>query len=384
MKDTALYEAILGLVSPWSVSSVQLDEPSHRITVTVAYAKDTVQCPTCQKTVRKHDSRKRVWRHLDTCQFETYIEAKIPRCDCPKHGVQTLPVPWASSGSRYTELFEAKIIEALQTTSLLAVAKLFRISWGAIAPIMGRAVSRGLSRRQLDNVEHLLVDETALCRGHDYVTVLSNRAGQVIAVSDGKTAESLAACYAVLPMKAKLQTRSVSMDMSRAFINATEAYFGHRAKQIISIDHFHIAKLLTKAVDDVRKQDAESFPSSMKRECHRTRYGWLKRNDRLNKQLRVLICELSKIMVNTGLSWVFNEQASRIKPMINAANTVKAHLPRILNAMRMRVSYGLAEAINAQIQYIKLCARGYRNKSRFKMAILFHFGQLDMAFHHKR
>ncbi|WP_325895464.1 hypothetical protein [Grimontia sp. NTOU-MAR1] len=50
MKDTALYEAMLGLGSPWSVSSVQLDEPSHRIIVTVAYAKDTVQCPICQKT----------------------------------------------------------------------------------------------------------------------------------------------------------------------------------------------------------------------------------------------------------------------------------------------------------------------------------------------
>ncbi|OOF20877.1 transposase, partial [Salinivibrio sp. IB872] len=34
MKDTALYQAILGLTPPWTVDSVQVDKKSQRITVT--------------------------------------------------------------------------------------------------------------------------------------------------------------------------------------------------------------------------------------------------------------------------------------------------------------------------------------------------------------
>ncbi|OOE50453.1 transposase, partial [Salinivibrio kushneri] len=63
---------------------------------------------------------------------------------------------------------------------------------------------------------------------------------------------------------------------------------------------------------------------------------------------------------------------------------VKKHLPAILNAMRLKASNGLAEAINAKIQYMKLRAKGFRNKQRFKTAILFYFGGLDMTFHHER
>ncbi|UXH99933.1 ISL3 family transposase [Photobacterium sp. TY1-4] len=410
MKDTALYQAILGLLPPWAVDSVQVDKTTQRVTVTIVYESHlAIACPTCSKAVRKHDSRKRIWRHLDTCQFETYLEAEVPRADCPKHGIQTIPVPWASPGSRYSELFETKIIETLQFTSLHSVAKAFRLSWGAIDRIMKRAVLRGLARRSLNKVEDLLVDETAFCRGHDYVTVMSSRTGQVLAVADGKSEQSLATCYEVLPNIAKQQIRSVSMDMSQAFINATESFFGSRSKRLIAVDHFHVAKVLTKAVDDVRKQEANSLPTFLKRECHRTRYGWLKRNGNLAGRLRERINMLAKLMLNTGLSWALKEQArliwygssirrakdqwlewlalvkaSGIKPLITAATTVKKHLPAILNAMRLKASNGLAEAINAKIQYMKLRAKGFRNKERFKTAILFYFGRLDMAFHHER
>ena len=42
----------------------------------------------------------RVWRHLDTCQFKTFLHARIPRVDCPEHGVVQVKVPWAESKGR--------------------------------------------------------------------------------------------------------------------------------------------------------------------------------------------------------------------------------------------------------------------------------------------
>ncbi|MBJ7539714.1 transposase [Marinomonas sp. C1424] len=49
-----------------------------------------------------------------------------------------------------------------------------------------------------------------------------------------------------------------------------------------------------------------------------------------------------------------------------------------MNAMRFQVSNALAEAINSKIRILRVKAYGYRNKERFKRAILFHFGGLAM------
>ncbi|WP_028763591.1 transposase, partial [Shewanella colwelliana] len=82
------------------------------------------------------------------------------------------------------------------------------------------------------------------------------------------------------------------------------------------------------------------------------------------------------------LEWIALIKASNIKPLISVAETVESKLWGILNAMRFGVSNGLAEAINSQIRLLRVKAMGYRNTERFKRAILFHFGKLDMGFHH--
>lgn len=67
-------------------------------------------CPKCGKPCTIHDYQQHKWRHLDTSQFTTLVEANVPRIFCPEHGSQTLPVPWAGLGSRHTLLFEAFVL----------------------------------------------------------------------------------------------------------------------------------------------------------------------------------------------------------------------------------------------------------------------------------
>ncbi|SPX55122.1 transposase [Klebsiella pneumoniae] len=114
------------------------------------------------KTCPVHDHRHRKWRHLDTCQFTTVVEADVPRIMCPDHGCQTLPVPWAGPGSRYTLLFESFVISWLKISTTDAVRKQLRLSWNAVDNIMQRAVRRGLARRKApQSARHLCVDEVA-------------------------------------------------------------------------------------------------------------------------------------------------------------------------------------------------------------------------------
>ncbi|VFS42136.1 Transposase and inactivated derivatives [Serratia liquefaciens] len=95
MDEKSLYAHILNLTASWQVKALSLDEKVGSVTVTVGIAENVLlSCPTCGKTCPVHDHRHRKWRHLDTCQFTTVVEADVPRIMCPDHGCQTLPVPW--------------------------------------------------------------------------------------------------------------------------------------------------------------------------------------------------------------------------------------------------------------------------------------------------
>lgn len=81
MKDTALYEHLPGLKNPWSVKKVDLSLADQRVVVEVVLKKGQVWGGPTDATKRAHINgwTERQWRHLDTCQFETLIMARIPQ-----------------------------------------------------------------------------------------------------------------------------------------------------------------------------------------------------------------------------------------------------------------------------------------------------------------
>jgi transposase len=86
MNDTKLYEQIMGIQSPWSVQSVALKKAERMIEVEVVCAETLWGCPECGQRMHKHDTERRRWRHLDSCQFKTILVADVPRVKCPEHG----------------------------------------------------------------------------------------------------------------------------------------------------------------------------------------------------------------------------------------------------------------------------------------------------------
>ena len=65
MQDKDLYQQILGLDSPWTVSDVELDHEQHEIRVHVNHPRGAkFCCPECQRELPCHDhAKERRWRH---------------------------------------------------------------------------------------------------------------------------------------------------------------------------------------------------------------------------------------------------------------------------------------------------------------------------------
>ncbi|QDW32951.1 ISL3 family transposase [Yersinia sp. KBS0713] len=406
MDEKSLYAHILNLSAPWQVKSVSLDENAGSVTVTVGIAEHTqLTCPTCGKSCPIHDHRHRKWRHLDTCQFTTLVEADVPRIDCPEHGCQTLPVPWAGPGSRYTLLFEFFVLSWLKISTVDAVRKQLKLSWNAVDGIMVRAVKRGLSRiKRPLSARHLCVDEVAFKKGHKYVTVISDRQGRALKLTDDRGVESLASYLRSLSDHQLDEIKTLSMDMNMAYISAARIHLPNAVDKI-AFDHFHVAKTLCGVVDKTRMTEMKRISSLDRKGAHRSRYLWFygKQNRHGGRAERLEVARL--VLPETSQCWVMKELArdlwhrrydrhsrrlwqewmlmaknSGIPLMASVARMVAKRLYGILNAMKHRVSNGNAESLNSKIRLLRIKSRGFRNKERFKLGVLFHYGKLNMAF----
>lgn len=119
--------------------------------------------------------------HLDTCQFKTFLHARIPRVDCPEHGVLQVKVPWAEAKGRFTLLMERLIIDVLrECATVTGTCRLLRISWDEAWNVMDRAVRRGQGRKKAKPARYLGVDEKAFRKGHDYMTMVCDLLGGTV------------------------------------------------------------------------------------------------------------------------------------------------------------------------------------------------------------
>jgi transposase len=405
MDDRTLYRTILGLAEPWYVAEVEVRPATEEIWVRVELRDGaTLVCPDCGQGAPGYDrSVERRWRHLDTCQFRTVLAARVPRVQCAQHGVRQIHVPWAEDRSRFTLLFEALAIRVLRETTVSGLAGLLRLSWEEAAGIFQRAVARGLARRVRERVTVLGVDETSFQKRYDYVTVVADLPRRrVLWVGDHRRQETLAAFWTSLVPAERAGLEAVVMDMWEPYLAATRAALAGEPAAIV-FDRYHVAQHLTHAVDLVRRAEQSQLRRAGDDRLDRTRYLWLKGTERRTGADRWRIGQLRRAGLKVGRAWALKEAAaklwtyhsatwarkyftrwygwalrSRLEPIKRVARMMRRYLDGILAYLEHRYTNALSEALNAKIQEIKYRARGYRNRENFRLAILFHCGQLDL------
>ena len=405
MRDVELYRQVLGLPEPWMVTRVDLSVQEQRVDVWVEWrGRPRWRCPECAAAVPLYDhEEERTWRHLDTCQFVTYLHARPPRIDCPTHKVRQVRLPWAEPHARFTALFERLAIDVLAECSVKGAAGILGISWDEAWGIMDRAVTRGLLAKTRRAPTLLGVDEKAVAKGQTYVTIVCDlTAGTVEYVADDATRSSLDAYFATLTAAQRARIAAVAMDMSAAYIASVRDNLPDGAEKIV-FDRYHLMAHMQKAVDQVWKQEngllreegdhslvgtkvlwryaAEHLPS--KHEARfvpllqrplRTARAWAIKED-----LRQTWDYLTEVKARQHLKrWYFWATHSRLTPVIKAARTIHRHLPNILTYFTHRITNATAEGLNSRIQTIKQMACGFRNRQHYKTAILFHCGGLKL------
>ena len=331
------------------------------------------------------------------------LVAQVPRIECPDHGVLQVRVPWGEPGSRFTALFEALVIDWLQEASVSGVSRLLKLDWGEVDRIMARAVCRGLARRQRGLPLRIGVDETSFQKRHEYVTVVCDQQeGVVVHVADGRDRDCLDSFYKAFDEGERQAVESVSMDMWAAYIGSTEQYIPGAGTKI-AFDKFHVAQHLSKAVDKIRREENKALISQADERLKGSKYLWLQNPENISDERWASFESLRHSSLKTARAWAIKEVAmslwgytyrasarkawkawyswairSKLEPIKKVARMIQRHLEGILTAIVRGVTNARSEGINAKIQWIKYTARGFRNRERFRNAIYFHLGGLDL------
>ena len=172
----------------------------------------------------------------------------------------------------------------------------------------------------------------------------------------------------------------------------------------IVFDRFHIMQHMGKAVDAVRRQEHYVLSKKGDTQLAGTRYVWLYSRENLPSRYWEVFYALKDTDLKTARAWAIKENLrhlwdyktlrwaepfwkrwyfwashSRLEPVKKAAKTFKNHLYGILTYFEHPITNAMSEGINSRIATIWKAACGYRNKQRFRTAILFHLGGLDLA-----
>jgi transposase len=224
----------------------------------------------------------------------------------------------------------------------------------------------------------------------------------VLYVGDDRTEESVRPFFEGLDASQREGIEAVAMDMWTPYMNVVEAYVPEAQKKIC-FDKFHVARHLGGAVDMVRKQEHRELTADDDARLKRSKYLWLQNPDTMSEERWTRFQALRTSTLRTARAWAMKEHAMllweyvsrgwasrawhrwlgwasrcRLEPMVKVGRMVRQHLWGIINAVVLGATNAISESMNSKIQRIKGRACGYRNRQRFRNAILFHLGGLDL------
>lgn len=391
MKDIDLFQQALGLDNGWYVVKSNFNLEKKRLDIDIDFTRGTeFLCPECSHLSKVHDTIEKTWRHLNFFQYEAYLHARVPRTKCDEHGVRMVSVPWATSGSGFTLLFEALILTLVKEMSVATVATLVGETDKKIWRVVNKHVQGNLDKQDLSGISRIGVDETSISKGHRYVTVFVNMdTKKVIYSTEGKDSTTIQRFMHQLARKGGCieNIKEFSCDMSPAYIKGIHDFFPN-AK--ITFDKFHIIKYLNKAVDEVRKEEQRT-----EKILTGSKYIWLKNEKNLSIGQKQEFDKISKKRLKTvrayHLKTVFQEIfyygndngeeqvkqwyswaiRSRLDPIKEFSRLLKSHWNGIVEYFNSGLTNAILEGTNNLIQQLKRRARGYRSTRNFITMIYF-------------
>ncbi len=406
MRPNELFEKALGLCKPWYIEKIDFDEEKRKLDVQINFERGAVFEHIDEETgeveqCKGYDTKEKEWRHLNFFEHECYLHCRTPRIKTSKGKVILVKPPWSGVSNGFTLLFEAIAMQFCINMPVKTVAKLLNTYDKKLWQMIKAYIEEARTEIDFSEVSEVGMDETSQCKNHDYVSIFVNMKDRktmfVAKGKDSETVKEFADDFEEHGGNCNNITEACC-DMSPAFIKGVNE---NLPKAEITFDKFHIMKIINKAVDNVRKAEVKENEI-----LKGTKYIFLKNHGNLTENQKLLLRELSLKSLNLKViralhirenfqeiysarnedvfeellkKWYFWATHSRLKPMKEAAYTIKNHWIGVVRWKKSQLNNGILEGLNSVIQAAKSKARGYRTFDCYKTIIYLLTADLDFT-----
>jgi transposase len=412
VRVTTAFNRLLALPGV-SVSDVSFGVDT--VTVDVVLRRRRLQCPECEfDTAARYDTRpvSSSWRHLDLGRWKVTVRGALRRVDCPTHGVRVEQVPFARHRAGFSRDFEDLVAFLATKTDKTAIGRLLRLDWDSVGRICERVVADGLDPTRLEGLVSIGVDEVSWKKHHNYLTLVTDHTGKkIVWGAEGKDTATLDRFFDELGDPGAQDLQAVSMDMGAAFNKSVRT---HAPQAVICIDPFHAVKLVTDALDVVRRQtwnELRQLPDqAAAKKFKGARWSLLKRPEDLTdeqsatlRQLRrrggelwrgYSLKEAFRAIFSGDLDpdqtaelldrWCSKASRSRLPAFVKVAKTIRKFRDGILAAIRLKINNGRAEGLNNHVRLITRRAYGFHSPKAALALVMLSCGPIELHLPHDR
>lgn len=348
------------------------------------------RCGVCGEQAVYRDTRSlRRFRHVPLGGIGVRLVYAPRRVTC-EHcgGIHIEALPWVSGKRRFTRALMVTLATWARVLTWKQVATLFGCAWSTVAAAVDEAVAFGLAQRDLSGVTHIGIDEISRKRGHVYVTnVYDLKTSRLLWSGEGRAKETLGAFFDCFGEEGTARLEGVCCDMWLPYIDVIKA----RAPQAVLVfDKFHIVQHLTRAVDQVRRDEIREKGKDHKELMAKTRYIWLKNPWNLTSHQQARLSELEQLNLKINRAYLLKEAFrefwdyrrpswakryldrwfwwathSRLQPMRDFAWMLRRHQDDLMSYFQEPINNGIVEGLNNKAKVISHKAYGFRTARNY-------------------
>lgn len=352
--------------------------------------KKCAYCGSCD--VRIKDTKERSFRALNLGQLRTYLKIPVYKLRCKScKKCAWMQLPFVAGKLPMTKSLISYVIQLISMATLLSVSIFLGLQWKTVKGIDKENLKKRAKQFSFKKLRYISIDEIAIKKGHNYMTIFSDIAtGQIIHAVEGRSEEATRGFLKLLKQKAK-RLRGIAIDMSAAYASAIKIHLPHVS---IVYDRFHVTKLLTGTLDEIRRSEQKKCLQYGIDVIKGDRFLLLRnfstlekdKQSRLEKLLEInkplaiahsmkeqfrMLWEQGSVKQGSRflVRWIMEAFESGVELLSKVASSLLRYSEGLLSYFEHRIDNGKAEGINNKIKVLKRQAYGFRDMEYFKLKL---------------
>ncbi len=352
-------------------------------------------CHACGQAARTvHSNTRKFVRDLSfgDCSMMLQVEHRKIWCDhC--QGVRVEQLEFAKAGERVTDRLGAYAAELCRRgLSVAAVAEHLDLDPKTVKALDKAALQEEFGGTNYAGLEHLAIDEIAVKKGHNYMTVvLDHDTGRVVWMGEGRQVATLDEFFRQMPPTVRNRIQAVAMDMWEPYIQCVQRWC---KKADIVFDLFHVVKAFNQVINTIRNQEFRKADAAGRETLKGSKYLFLKnwgnlkrdQRDRLNDILEMnrrlnTVYWLKDFLAHIWdycipgwaeralAEWCTMARQDGHPELVRFAKMLERHQYGIISHCKHRMHTSMLEGVNNKIKVIKRVAYGFHDLDYFALKV---------------